>query len=189
RVRKALSYEAIAVDLLRLLRGPNAVAAPNTLLLKQLSMHGPRAAPLSVLAVRLNNSAVFLYACTWVSAAESPQGKEKFIELGAWLLCQKQECAPLSQPELGQMVGYTGFVSAQLAAAMANYLLTTNPLPESITEDVSSRLLKEVFAGVRRSLGWQRVCYERGCLHMLFKNKKESWEPTSAAVKEDQTGY
>lgn len=182
RIRKSLSYEAIAVDLLRFLRGNDADAVEEGLL-KKLSMTRDGAAPYSILAVRLNDSAVFVYTMEWDQEKEKAKPGSGFIERGAWLLCHRKECAPLSQPEVRQMVGYTGFVSAQTAAAVAGCIYAMRQFPFK----PSNSYLKEVMlAGVRRSLVWQRTNVDRGCLHMLFKNDKEkNWIATSKEVSDN----
>jgi len=177
RVRRSLSYEAIAVDLLRFLRGDNAAPQLNEQALKPLSMDDAQER-LSVLAVRINSSALFLYA---FSLAEKLKNHE--IEEYAYLLCHQEECAPLSQPELSQMAGYTGFVSAQIAAAAADHL-ASNP------DGTKPRdLLTPIVLGMRRSLGWQHTCYHRGLLSMLLTKTGKDWTPTSAKVDDPQTGY
>ena len=184
RIRRSLSYEAVAVDLLRFLRGDNAIARPNTSILQKLWKPDEGVAPTYVLAVRLNNSAVFLYACR--GSLESGKTSE-FNEIGSWLMCHRLECAPLSQPELGRMVGYTGFVSAQVSAAMIAYLET---IPQSSPADKGTAgLLEAVCEGVRRSLMWQRISFEQGCLHMLLEKNKNSWVATSADVRKPRMGY
>jgi hypothetical protein len=150
RVRRSLSYEAVAVDLLRFLRGDGAKPKFNDSALNQLSMLNKQRELWTALAVRINNSAVFLYALE--------RGSEH-----AWIFCHNKECAPLAQPELGQMVGYTGFVSTQLTAAMASFISTRGAKTKLC--DVLTHILQ----AIRRSLLWQRVAYERGCLYMLVK--------------------
>lgn len=173
RIRKSLSYEAIAVDLLRILRGSDAKPTAEDLL-EKLSMTGVGAAPYSVLAVRLNDSAVFVYSRNNNEEERTASGND-YKEEEAWLLCHRKECAPLSQPEVRQMVGYTGFVSAQTAAAVAGYLSTLNRRRIGPKE-----LQQAILKGVRRSLVWQRINVDRGCLHMLFKKDKEkNWIATS----------
>ncbi|MHB8519875.1 MAG: P-loop NTPase family protein [Limisphaerales bacterium] len=187
RIRRSLSYEAVAVDLLRFLRGDGARAKFNETALKQLSMASEDAPPWSVLAVRINNSAVFLYACEWKQKETMKERVEH-----AWLLCHKNECAPITQPELGQMVGYTGFVSAQLAASMANHIVMNGG---ERTEDFDEAI-EAILAGVQRSLLWQRVSYERGCLHMLFERKRNltndsqaEWKPIESDAAKSRTEY
>ncbi|MGC3971209.1 MAG: hypothetical protein QM775_28880 [Pirellulales bacterium] len=175
RVRRSLSYEAIAVDLLRFLRGDNAKPELNCEALESLSIY-PTDERLSVLVVRINSSAVFLYACRLSNIAE------KDVQEHALLLCHKDQCAPLSQAELSQMAGYTGFVSAQIAASVAARL---TDYPDSSP----SELFEPIVAGVRRSLSWQRTWYDRGLLPMLLAKDGRKWRPTSSSVKTEQTGY
>ena len=77
---------------------------------------------------------------------------EQFQEIGAWLLCHKQECASLSHPELGQMAGYTGFVSAQLVAAMATFFAAPSVGIVADTNEEEERLLDVVLLAIQRSL-------------------------------------
>jgi hypothetical protein len=177
RVRKSQSYEAIAVDLLRYLRGDSETPEPESEgVLQQLSMYGVKDKRWSILAVRLNNSAVFLYICGWWNPAGSTPGSGETESLSfqeqAWIVCHKQQCAPMETPELGRMLGFTGFVSASFAGVafeMAGLGIKD--------------LGKQAVASVKRSLAWQRAAYERGCLTMLFelkpreirKPKKKVW--------------
>jgi hypothetical protein len=203
RMRRSHSYEATAVDLLRHLRGDGIdPAPPDRGILHNLSMRGEGAAPQSILAVRINNAAVFLYVCHWHKTERSPKDKSAganseqrsrikkagdFKEAGAWLLCHKDEAAPLSQPELGQMAGYTGFVSAHLASALAEWVQKSDA-------DAMMKGFPEgkLIGCVRRSIGWQRKAYLVGCLQMLYRKipRSKEWEPIpTAAQSNEELGY
>lgn len=192
RIRRSLSYEAIAVDVLRLLRGVKANAAPSPDL-KRLWMTGGTKPCTFVLVVRLSNSAVLLYTCN--PDCRGKANHTPYKELGAWLLCHKTECAPLSQPELGQMIGCTGFVSSQLAASLGVDLAT---YPEDQRDARLAELVAEpdklhdiLLRSLRRSLVWQRVAFDRGILRMLFKPEMGKWVPTAGNTlrKGSRTGY
>lgn len=155
RIRRSQSYEAIAVDLLRHIRGDGTVPKYNEALLKHFSM-APSGRVFDIVVVRINRGAVFVFAMG--NAVEKPEaGPPRNCE-SAWLLCHKDECAPLSDSELSSMVGYSGFITAHLAAS-----LSTSP-PSSTLQDVIERVLD----GVRRGLLWQHNCHECGIFTMLF---------------------
>jgi len=178
RIRKTMSYEAIAVDLLRYLRGDGTSENLDTVALKSLSMDESSAPEHSILAVRLNNSAVFLYACGRKPKSK-PQEEVKggYRELGAWLICHKEECAPLSLPELGQMIGFMGFVSAQIAAEVSHVLTEQLVRGGEVTRESEvdrHEFLVRIRRAVKRSLTWQRVFLERGYARMLFDMNDDS---------------
>lgn len=186
RMRCASSYEAVAVDLLRLLRGDasSPVAQP---LLRELGLDGTDAAPLSFLAVRLNNSAVFLYA-SWRERSTGTPAAPSTLRERAWILCHKSECAPISPPELGQMIGCTGFISAQVAAALVWWPASSRRGSVCYPGN-RLRCCKVVLRAVQRGLVWQHAAYDRGLLHMLLRYANGHWEPTSGEAKKEYTGY
>lgn len=167
RIRKSQSYEAIAVDLLRYLRGDSLVPRPPTGgVLSQLAMDGPGAPEWSILAVRINNSAVFLYI---FSPGKNAARKNNLSHESAWIICHKEQCAPIENAELGGMIGYTGFVSSHFASVAAS-MIGCN----------FGELTQEAVQSVKRSLVWQRVAYEVGCLSMLCQKKDDGkWRPTA----------
>lgn len=158
RVRKSQSYEAIAVDLLRYLRGDGSRPTPERGgVLAQLSMFEEDAPKWSILAVRLNNSAVFLYVCQGTMGA--------FKEEGAWIVCHKEHCAPMETPELGRMLGFTGFVSAYFGCNAVHLARSSN------TTELALRAVESL----KSSLAWQRAAFERGFLSMLFRKDEDGW--------------
>ncbi len=166
RVRKSQSYEAIAVDLLRCLRGDNKEPNPHkTPILNQLSMSDKlRSSPWSILAIRLNNSAVFLYITGWTVAGgtfSQMENQETFFTERALILCHKSQCAPIQAPELGKMLGYTGFVSTYFG--VCSFELANCASFREVC-DIAVHAVKE-------SLLLQRAAHDRGLVTMLF-----SWD-------------
>jgi hypothetical protein len=182
RVRKSLSYESIAVDLLRPWRDcddePRFTEHFCNLL--GIPWHteanggggGPRW-PDKIrgyyIVTRINSAALFVYRVN--PPAEGQPPKEK-----AWLVYHEKHPAPMDDALQGRMLGYNGFISSSMADRLAR--LSKADL-KRVGADDEMEAGGWLFRALATAVLMQVAATERGLLHLLFwrepGKEKEGW--------------
>jgi hypothetical protein len=110
RVRRALSYDSIVVDLLRVARGYGVQPEPTRELKQMIGEEAckEKGKPPTFVVIRINNTAALLYK--WDPSVEKEENEE------AWILYHKDRAAPIIDPGKGKMVGYNTRIGAVIAS-------------------------------------------------------------------------
>jgi len=118
RIRKALSYDSIVVDILRTWRGYGEYPNPSQVFKALLGMDPSEQASFTgtvpiYIIVRITNSALLLYECHRPNRSE---GETKInYEEKATLLFHKDRPAPSTTPDMGKMIAYNALIGACVA--------------------------------------------------------------------------
>jgi hypothetical protein len=179
RIRKRLSYEAIAVDLLRLLRGrsrtPTLSPVPD--FKERLGLPTQPASGYCqyfVVVFRINSSATLVFR----HAGQNLEDEKAF------LIYRKDRAAPLDSPALGWMQGYGSLLGAHLAAHA--FLEAARPK--------EAHLLKPddwINEAVGHALMRKYAYFKRGFFHLFFKPNPSgiSWDPDETILWEQHENW
>jgi hypothetical protein len=198
RVRKSLSYESIAVDLLRPWRdcekepeftkefcqllgltlkdgtGGKAKRAPDW----------PQAVRVFYIVVRINSAALFVYRVkppVPAGAGKERPAEEAEVQEKAWLVYHKKHPAPMDDALQGRMLGYNGFISSSLADWLSRLDLAEVGMegemdPGEKPGRQGGRAPGWLFSALARAVLMQVAATERGLLHLLFWRQPEKEE-------------
>ncbi len=182
RIRRALSYEAIVVDLLRDWRGYGQEPALGLRLRKFLGLatgKNDESRPLALaelalddddkdelnktwIVVRINSSAAVIYHLG-VSGSPVPAASEE-----AFLCFHRDRPAPLDDSGMGIMYGYNGIIGASVATGLRKAIQERPAGPFD-----ASSVGACVRAAVKDSILWQKAYFDHGLLEFFFQQKRE----------------
>jgi hypothetical protein len=122
RVRRALSYDSIAVDLLSVARGYEQTPAPTPQLESMLGIKNEPdpLLPVTFMVIRINNASALIYKL-WPKRPEGTAPDQQMAwQEAAWLLFHEDRSAPLIDPGKGRMFGYNTLIGASIAEKLSS---------------------------------------------------------------------